>query len=359
MKHLFALFGFIIISAGHLFGQGSGPGNFIDSFVSKHNFNGTVLIEQKSASTYHKSYGLANMEFKVANTNDMRYKVASITKMFTSTLIMQLVEKGLIDLEKPFNTYLPDCKGEAAGKVTVHQLLNHTSGIANTDTVKSLEVALKFGVPFYQKPRSTDELLSICVNGKLVNQPGKVFDYNNADYIILGKIIERLCHKTYEEVLKEKILLPLKMENSGLLYQKDIIANLADTYMYRDDIKQMVPDLPVYPENWYAAGAMYSTATDLLKFTDALFAGKLVKQESLNRMFVSGLGEYGFGVWVYENYDINGKMYRIVKRPGLIMGAQAMMFHVLGEGTTIIILSNTATTSLDEFAAELAKQVVR
>lgn len=75
-------------------------------------------------------------------------------------------------------------------------------------------------------------------------------------------------------------------------------------------------------------------------------------------MFTSGLGEYGYGVWVYKDYKINGKMYTIVKRPGSIMGAQAMLFHILEDSSTILILSNTGTVSLDDFSADLAKQVV-
>jgi CubicO group peptidase (beta-lactamase class C family) len=159
-------------------------------------------------------------------------------------------------------------------------------------------------------------------------------------------------------VVKENILQPLKMKNSGLLYQQNIIISLADTYFYRDDIKKLVPDLPVYSENWYAAGSMYATVNDLSQFANALFGLKLLKKETLNRMFVPGLEEYGYGVWVHENYKINGKRFKIIKRPGLIMGAQGMLFHILGEGSTIIILSNTGTTSLDDFAAEIAKRIV-
>jgi D-alanyl-D-alanine carboxypeptidase len=189
-------------------------------------------------------------------------------------------------------------------------------------------------------------------------EPGKEFDYNNADYIILGKIIERISGKSFEDNLHEKILKPLNMRNSGMLSQCNIVDNLADTYFFREDLKTIVNDLPVYIENWYAAGAMYSTAADILTFSNALFGKKLLKQETLNRMFTSGPGEYGYGVWVYKDYEINHKMFTIIKRPGSIMGAQAMLFHILEDGTTIIILSNTGTTSLDDFAAEIAGQII-
>jgi CubicO group peptidase (beta-lactamase class C family) len=243
--------------------------------------------------------------------------------------------------------------------VTIHQLLNHTSGMANTDSVPSLEYVLKNGFPLYQLPHTSDQILEQFCSQKLVHEPGKTFDYNNADYIVLGKIIERVYGKTFEQVLQEKLLQPLNMRDSGMLYQKDIIENLADTYFYRDDSKVLTNDLPFYVENLYAAGGMYSTAGDILKFSEALFNFKLLKKETLERMFTAGLDEYGYGVWVYYDYEINGKKFKVVKRPGTNMGAQSMLFHIMEANTTIIILTNTGTTSLDVFAAEISKRIIR
>lgn len=340
------------------FGQSAGLDKFIASYVKSNNFNGTILIRKNGKIIYSKSYGFANFPFKVPNKIETKYKVASITKAFTSVLILQLVEQGKIDLNKPFKTYLPDYKGEAGDKVSVHQLLNHTSGMANIDNVPSLEYVIKNGFPLFQMPHTSQQILDEFCSQKLVKEPGKAFDYNNADYIVLGKIIEHLHGKTYERVLMEKILLPLKMNESGMIHQPNIVANLADTYFYRDDSKKLTNDLPFYTENIYAAGAMYSTVADVLKFSDALFGGKLLKKETLEQMFTAGLDEYGYGVWVYNDYPINGKKYKIVKRPGSIMGANSMLFRILEANTTIIILSNTGTTSLDQFAAELAKRAV-
>jgi D-alanyl-D-alanine carboxypeptidase len=351
----FALF----MAVDHTFAQSSKADTFIRSFTQKNNFNGTILIEQNSKTIYKKSFGFADMVFKIPSTPDTRYKIASITKAFTSVLILQLVEQGKIDLDKTIITYLPDYKGPAGTKVTVRQLLNMTSGMRNMDNnASSLDAVLKNGLPQYQLPYTSDQLLTKFCSDSLVKEPGKEFDYNNADFIILGKIIEKVSGKTYEQNLQDKILQPLQMTNSGMLSQDKIISRLANTYFYRDDIKALVSDLPVYMENWYAAGGMYSTADDILKFSDALFIGKLLKQSTLNQMFTSGLGEYGLGVWVYLKYEINHKMYTIVKRPGSIMGAQTMLFHILENGSTIIILSNTGTVSLDNLAAEIAKQIV-
>jgi D-alanyl-D-alanine carboxypeptidase len=357
MKKLIQLI-ILSILVTQLSGQSPKVDDFIDSYVRDHNFNGTILIHNNSKIIYQKSFGLANIPFKIPNTIDTKYKVASITKAFTAVLILQLYELGKIDLEKTISSYLPGYTGNGGNKVTINNLLNMTSGLHNMDEGSSLDSALKNGIPQYQRPYTSDQMLAKYCSDPMVKEPGKEFDYNNVDFIILGKIIERISGKSFDKNLQEKILLPLQMKNSGMLSQCNVIDNLADTYFFRDDLKTLVNDLPVYIENWYAAGAMYSTADDILKFSIALFGGKLLKQETLNLMFTSGLEEYGYGVWVHKDYEINHKMFTIVKRPGSIMGAQAMLFHILENGSTIIILSNTGTTSLDDFAAEIAKQIV-
>lgn len=356
MKYLLPLFIALLLPQGVL-AQPTAVDSFIAAYAGEHNFNGSILIQEKGEVSYAKSFGMANIPFQVPNTIETKYRIASITKAFTSVLILQLHEGGKLDLNRTIRTYLPDYAGEGADKVTVHQLLNHTSGIQNSDTVKDLETALKSGIPNYQTPFTSDQLLARFASGKLANVPGQVFDYNNADYIVLGKIIERIHGKPYEQVLQEKILQPLKMENSGILHQSDILDRLADTYFFRPDLKTMVNDLPMYPENWYAAGAMYSTVHDVLAFANALFGGRLLKQETLALMFKPGLDDYGYGVWTYDS-KIDGKAHRTVKRPGSIMGAQTQLYRLLDDDVTVIILSNTGTTDLDEFVAEIGKRVV-
>jgi D-alanyl-D-alanine carboxypeptidase len=350
----------LLLPAQSAFGQAPTLGKFVDGYAKKHDFSGTILIQKNAKIAYARSFGLANRQHKIPNRLETKYKVASITKALTAVLILRLYEQRKIDLDKNIKTYLPDYAGEAGERVTIHQLLNHTAGMANIDrSITSVEAAIKNGIPHLQTPMTTDELLRKYASDKLVNAPGKVFDYSNADYIVLGKIIERVSGKPYEQILRETILQPLNMRDSGMLYQHRILDNLADTYFYRDDLKRLANDLPVYIENWYAAGAMYSTAPDVLKFADALFGFKLLKRETLEKMFTAGLDEYGYGVWIYNDYEINGKKYKIVKRPGSIMGANSVLFRILEADATIIILSNTNAASLDEFAAEIGKRLLK
>lgn len=345
------------ISTG-VFSQNSRVHTFISQFANKNNFNGTILIKKNTNQLYRKSFGFANIPFKIANTIHTKYKIASITKAFTSVLILQLCQEGKIDLDKTIHLYLPGYTGPAKDKVIVRQLLNMTSGMRNMETGTTFESVAQGTMAQFQNLHSLDEMVAKYCSDSLVNTPGSKFDYNNAEYILLTKIIENVTAKSYEQVLRERILQPLNMTNTGLMTQEKIVDSLADTYFLRDDIKMLVNDFPVFYSNWYGAGAMYSTINDIEKFADALFGDVLINKEMLKQLCHSGLNEYGLGVWVYLNYDINGRMYTIVKRPGSIMGAQAMLFHILEENETIIILSNTFSLSLDDFAADIAKKLI-
>lgn len=351
---LFFFFTFSLLSNG----QVSQASRYIDSFVQKNNFNGTILIQQDAKITYQKSFGFANIPFSVPNTPFTKYKVASITKAFTAVMILQLWEQKKLELDNPIKNYLPGYKGPAADKVTVRQLLNMTSGMKNMDEGATLEKVLKQGLPAFQLPNTLDEMIEKYCSDTLVGEPGTKFDYNNAEYLLLGKIIETASGKSYEAYLKDQILIPLGLTNTGLLTPEKIIPKLADTYFFRDDINKLVSDLPVYISSWYGAGAMYSTVQDLAKFSNALFNYKIIKKETLQKMITADKDEYGFGVWIYNDYKIKQNKYTIVKRPGSIMGAQAMLFHILEKGTTIIILSNTGTVSLDDLVAAIAKKVI-
>lgn len=336
--------------------QGLDP--FIAAYAQAHDFNGTILVETGGKIRYERSFGLANLPFKVANTPQTKYRIASITKTFTAVLILQLQEAGRLDLDGVIGQYLPEYRGEAADKVTVQQLLNHTSGLENFDQVGSMEAALAGGLPAYQTPYTSDQLVQKFCSGKLIHTPGTVFEYNNGDYILLGKIVEKMYAKPFEQVLAERLLVPLGMADTGMLRHSDIVEGLADSYFYRDDLKTLSNDLPVYPENWYAAGAMYSTVRDLAKFSDALFAGRLLQPTTLALMTRPGLDDYGDGLWVYET-KINGRKHRVAKRPGRIMGAQTQLYRFLDDDTTILLLSNAGRADTDEFVAEIGKRVVR
>lgn len=330
--------------------------NYVQREARDRELSGVVLIRRDGGQAWARSFGLADRAFAVPMRTDTRFRVASITKLFTSTLIMMLAEEGKLAVDQPVGRYLPELKG-GARDVTVHQLLNHTSGIAQYDRVASLDQALTEGVPNYQRPLTAAAMVKACCEGALVAKPGSKFDYNNADYLLLGRIIERLEGRPFEAVLKARLLQPLALRDSGIARHAEIIERLAPTYFLRPDTKAWMNDLPMYFENSDAAGAMYSTPADVARFAEALFGGQILKPPSLRQMLVPGLDDYGYGLWSYT-FKRNGRSHRVAKRPGSIMGANVVLYRLLDERTTIVILANSNRADLDEFAQRIAERIV-
>jgi D-alanyl-D-alanine carboxypeptidase len=345
--------------------QWTGPGaqgqtltRTIRQYARTHSFSGTVLVQKGGKTLYHESFGMADRAFDIPVTNSTKFKAASITKAFTAVLILQLAEQGKLDLRAPIRAYLPDYTGEGADKVRIHNLLNHTSGIENFDRVKSYDEAVRNGIESYQLPHTTDDLLTKYSSGKVVREVGKAFDYNNADYVILGKILEKIYDKPFDAILKERLLRPLGMVQSGMLYQQEIVPNLAYTYLKPGDTASLINDLPIYIQNWYSAGGMYSTAMDLAKFADALYrSSKLLRPETRKQMLTPGLDDYGYGLWV-RDIDVRGKPHRVAQRPGSIMGANTLLLRFLDDDLTVVILSNTNATDIDAFGFLVGREAL-
>lgn len=331
---------------------------FVSRYAGEHDFSGTILVAKGKRPVYLRSFGLADRAFSIPARNDTRYRIASITKLFTTTLVLQMVDEAKIDLSAPIARYLPQFPGEGADRIIVRQLLNHTSGLAQFDRVASLDQAVSEGVPQYQKPQTPESLLAFCCSGRLAHPPGTVFDYNNADYIVLARILERVSGQSYARLLEDRILRPRRLTETGIAYQDRIIPRLAPTYYWRCEGTGWMNDLPVYFQNWDGAGAMYSTAGDLLKFADALYGGELISKASLAKLLEPGLDEYGFGVWSYS-FEAGGRRHRVAKRPGSIMGANTQLYRLLDDDVTIIILANTNRTDLDVFAQKIAEAVLK
>lgn len=309
-------------------------------YTKENNFNGTILIQEKDTLLHSKSYGFANKEFQIPNRLNTRYKIASITKLFTSVLIYQLVEKGQIELDSPIQKHLPAYKGEGSNKVTIHQLLTSTSGIQNLE---------KSGDIVYEKRLTSQAVLDQYCSGSLEFTPGTKFSYNNADFIILGKILEKIYAQPFKKILNDQLLRPLQMTNTGMLnYQ--IVDNLAQCYWYNEDVKQLERDPPYYVENYYSSGAMYSSVTDLLTFSNSLYKHKILKKETLDILLkpeneILDKDNYASGLWVYK-YKVSDKVQHTgASRQGNIWGAEAMLLKIFEKDITIIILSNSIGTS--------------
>ncbi|MEM9681379.1 MAG: serine hydrolase, partial [Bacteroidota bacterium] len=333
----------------------------IDTIAQKYDFNGVVLVKKRDAILYHKSFGLTDQKQGTPMTKETPFSIMSITKVFTSTIILQLVEEGKIDLNHTIAKYLPDYKGPAANRVTVHQLLNHTSGIQAAEVTKEKDGETP---SIYASIYSTDQLMHKYCSGPLVSEPGTKFDYSNADYILLGKIIEGIENDTYENVLNRRILKPLKMNDTGMItnsnYEElNLKKGFPMAYSWDKDAEVLNEDEQVYVQNFFSSGGMYATVTDLAKFSDALYLEKSLlsksSMESLLQTHPEG-NEYGYGLWV--RFRERGKeIIKVAHRPGRNLGINTMLNYVFDHDICIIILSNTDKISVDGFTGFIQKQL--
>lgn len=289
-------------------------------------FNGSILVAEKGKVIYKKGFGMANMEWAIPNQPDTRFRIASITKQFTAALVLQLVEEGKIKLDGKITDYLPDYRRDTGGKVTVHQLLNHTSGIPNYQNVSG-------------NSDNSADFVKKYVSGDLEFEPGSKYRYNNGGYSILGAIIEKVTGKPYETVLRERILAPLGMTNTGYDHSAAILEKRAAGYEKKPAGYVNAPYIDMRIP--YAAGSLYSTVEDLFKWDQALYEDKILSAESKKKMFTPGLSNYGYGVRISEQpLGKSNQQAKVIWHGGGINGFNSLISRAVEKRQTVIILDN-------------------
>lgn len=307
-------------------------------------FNGSVLVADHGKVIYKKGLGLANMEWEIPNTPETRFRLGSITKQFTATAILQLVEQGKIKLDGKISDYLPDYRKDVGEKVTIHQLLNHTSGIPSYT-----------GLPgFFQdvsrNPFKVDDFIKKYASKDLEFEPGSKFSYNNSGYFLLGAIIEKVTGKPYEQVLKENIFDPLGMKNTGYDHFDTLIQKRATGYQKTANGYSNAPYLDMSIP--YAAGSLYSTVEDLYLWDQALYTDRLLKEETKQLMFKPNLSNYAYG-WTIRKTRFDEKI-PVITHNGGINGFSTTIIRFPGEKNLIVMLDNTAQ-GVDRLSEELTK----
>ncbi|MGA9588891.1 MAG: serine hydrolase domain-containing protein, partial [Salegentibacter sp.] len=214
-------------------------------------FNGSVLVAENGKVLYKDGFGMANMEWDIPNTPDTKFRLGSVTKQFTAALILQLVEEGKLQLHEPISTYLPSYPKDKAETITIHELLTHSSGIPNYTAFPG------FMENDSRDPYSPEDFVKKFADSSLQFKPGEKFSYSNSGYFLLGYIIEKVTDKPYEEVLQERILDPLDMNDTGYDHSATILKKRASGYDKRGTGYRNTPYLDMSIP--YAAGSLYST----------------------------------------------------------------------------------------------------
>jgi len=266
---------------------------YMDSLVKAGWFSGSILIAQNGKVLVSKGYGMASVELGVANTPQTKFRVGSITKVFTATAIMLLQERGRLSLQDSVCKYLADCPASWQ-PITIHHLLSHTSGLAKHDTAG---VYLKTAM----LPMPLAELIGTFKNKPADFQPGEKFDYNNNGYILLGQVIEKASGKSYEAFLRENIFVPLKMLDSGYDNHDPIIKNRAAGY--RSEGATLFNAAYIDQSQPFSAGALYSTTGDLMLLDQALNDGQFLSPKAQEVMTTAVSGNYGYGWFVNKQFN--------------------------------------------------------
>jgi len=283
---------------------------------------------------------MANQKFGEANTPKTKFFIGSLTKQFTAAAIMTLQEDGLINIDSSIIKYLPDYPTDPGSRITVRQLLTHTSGIPNyTDDI---EVLFK-----RTQPMSEQEIIEEFEKKPLDFEPGTKFKYSNSGYILLGKIIENVSGQSYEAYLHRKIFKLAGMHDSGYGRREAGIPDRADGYTDMGN-GRIVAALPVNPSILYSAGALYSTAEDMCKWDGALNTDKILLPVSRETMLTPQKNNYGFGWFVDTTYH-----RRHAYHSGFLDGFNTSFDRWIDDSLCIVVFSNEDEAPVSKIARGL------
>lgn len=259
----------------------------IIKYLEEEKFNGSILVHADGETILSKGFGLANAEGQTPNTPDTVFIATTLTMQFTAVSVLMLEEQGILNVDDPVSMYVDDYAIDES--MTIHDLLTHKSGFVeyHGQMVGAYDLDSKY-YDFVQQYQPPQALFDLFIDLPLKFEPGSQFDYNSSNYILLGYVIEKASGMTYEAFVKENILEPLAMKNTGFNY----IDNF-DKYALPYDISESVKDgsLKYYPVPEYNASYQYafaglsSTVEDLYKWHKALNDYKLISKESTDRMY--------------------------------------------------------------------------
>lgn len=316
----------------------------VGSYHEDGQFNGSVLVAKAGEVVFKKGFGQANMEWGIPNAPSTKFRLGSITKQFTSMVVVQLVAEGRIDLQEPMTAYLANYRKETGDKVTIHHLLTHTSGIPSYT-----------GLPGFMRddarnPYSVDDFVERFCSGDLEFEPGSQFKYNNSGYFLLGAIIEQVTGKKYEHTLRERIFEPLGMNDSGYDRHAPIMERRAAGYERVLGVYSNAAYLDMGAP--YAAGAIYSTVEDMYKWDQALYTDKLLPQRLAKTMYAPFKNNYAYGWSIRPVQGADGEV-TARSHGGGINGFNTQITRIVDDRNLIVLLNNTGRAPLGNITREI------
>lgn len=296
--------------------------NYFNALEAGHHFMGSVAVSKNGEIIYKKQIGYSDIDNNTKPNDNTKYRIGSISKTFTTVLVLKATQQGKLKLTDNIDSYFPAIKN--ANKITISDLLYHRSGIHN---FTAHEDYLKWNT----EKKSENEMIEIISKGKSDFEPGSKAEYSNSNFVLLSYILQNIYKKDYAQLLNEQIIKPIGLNNTYFGKRPNIKDNECYSYSFKGNwIKEAETDMSIP----MGAGAIVSTPIDLTRFADALFSGKLVSLKDLELMKTLK-DNFGMGLFIIPFYDKSGYGHN-----GGIDGFTSVMYHFSEENISIAMTSN-------------------
>ncbi|VAW13847.1 D-alanyl-D-alanine carboxypeptidase-like protein [hydrothermal vent metagenome] len=311
--------------------------NKMDTFLSileEENLGmGSVAIFKDGQLDYQKSFGQADIENNISATSQTKYRIASITKSFTASIIMQLIDENSLSLSITLDSFFPELPN--SNLITIEHLLRHRSGLFNyTETA--------YGTEITTQPATQQQLIDLFIENGTIFEPNDQTSYSNTNYVILGFIIESIDQKSYADALRDRITIPLGLTNT---YNGGIIETTNNEALsYNPQSNDWILATEVNTTLVKATGSIVSNPLDLNTFYNELFAGNVVSQNSLQSMQDTSQG-FGIGLIPIPFFQ---KM--ALGHTGLLDGFQSYIMHFPNDNVTMSLTLNGVSMPANDVA---------
>lgn len=335
--------------------SGQGLKSFFSELAEKQNFSGNAVVAQSGETIFSGIYGFSNVEKKEKISGTSLFPIASVTKTFTSTAVLQLQQKGKLKIEEPVQKYLPDFPYP---EINIRQLLSNTSGLAQYYNL--FDAVIK---EHPEKIISNQDIIPTFIRFKtpLLFPPGSKWEYNNVNFCIAAMIIEKVSGMSYANYINEHIFKPAKMKDSFVPVNRKIKKqNQVELYTYPNLYSTSLVNINTLKEpfliegksNFYGNGGIVSTASDLQKYDNALFTHQILGKKELQEALAATLlndgkkvsytiegkeVSYGLGWEIYTD-ETDGKT---VFHDGSVNGLTSILLHNIAKNQSVILLCNT------------------
>ena len=319
---------------------------------SEGDFSGAVLVARNGKILYENALGYANREWNIANDLGTKFEIGSMTKQFTALLVLQFVKEGKMRLDGHISDYLPYYRKDTGRRVTIAELLSHTSGIPDFLTRPGFLDGSASRTHY-----NVQEFASSYCSADLLFTPGTRFEYSNSGYFLLGAILEEVSGSSFERLLQDRILTPLKMRDSGYMHSEAVLPHRAAGYERTPggfrNARFYDMSIP------FAAGAMYSTVGDLLLWDRALYTEQLLPARLRDLLFTPNVENYGFGWSIYiPKPGQPNAGDTILMHGGAIFGFQSVIERIPKHRELIVLLENSDSPKILEIARDIRSALV-